>query len=156
MMREIQKVPFSKSEEMRKYFYEYLTELSEFDPKIKFDESGTPVYKWFDFYWTEKERHPYYFIVEGKIAGLTLVRELGDRTFEIAEFYVLPEFRGRCNAIWFATELINLFEGEFSFSTRLTNSRAIKFWGKFADVCDQCEVVDDEICRNWKIRKNKK
>ena len=155
-MRKIQIVPFARSEEMRKYFYEYLTELSEFDPKIKFDEQGTPIYQWFDFYWTEKQRYPFYFIVENKVAGLALVRELEDRVFEVAEFYVLPEFRGSGNALWFASELVNLFEGQFSFSTRLTNLRAIKFWGKFVSKCDQCEVVDDEICRNWTIRKKDK
>ena len=37
-MKKIQIVPLSKMEEMRKYFYEYLTELSEFDPDIKFNQ----------------------------------------------------------------------------------------------------------------------
>ena len=36
-MKKLQIVPLSKMEEMRKYFYEYLVELSEFDPYIKFD-----------------------------------------------------------------------------------------------------------------------
>ena len=47
-MRKIQIVPLSRMEEMRKYLNEYLTELSQFDPDVKFDDKGTPVYKWFD------------------------------------------------------------------------------------------------------------
>ena len=39
-MRKIQIVPLSRMEEMRKYFYEYLIELSQFDPDIKFDENN--------------------------------------------------------------------------------------------------------------------
>ena len=45
-MKKLQIVPLSKMEEMRKYFYRYLVELSEFDPDIKFDEKGTPIYNW--------------------------------------------------------------------------------------------------------------
>lgn len=152
-MRKIQIVPYSKSEEMRKYFYDYLTELSEFDPDIKFDENKTPIYKWFDFYWTEKERYPLFFIVDGKIAGIAMIRELEDMLYDFAEFYVFPEYRGNGNAIWFATEITNLFDGEFVFSTRFTNPRAIKFWGKFAKLFEKNEYNDDDIWRNWTIRK---
>ncbi len=152
-MRKIQIVPSARSEEMREYFYEYLTELSEFDPKIKFDENGTPIYEWFDFYWTEKERYPIYFLIDGKVAGFALIRELENLVYDFAEFYVLPEFRGGGNALWFAEEITHLFEGEFVFSTRFTNPRAIKFWGKFAELFEKNEFVDDEIWRNWTIRK---
>ena len=85
MMRKIQIVPAKRMEEMRKHFYNYLTELSEFDPKIKFDENGDPIYKWFDYYWTDKDRYPIYLIVDNQVAGLTLVRELENYIYEIAE-----------------------------------------------------------------------
>lgn len=60
-MKKIQTVPLSRMEEMRKYFYEYLIELSEFDPDIKFDDKGVPIYNWFDCYWDDKDRFPFYF-----------------------------------------------------------------------------------------------
>lgn len=153
-MRKIQVVPFGRMEEMRKYFYEYLVELSEFDPDIKFDEKGVPVYKWFDCYWVDKDRFPFFFTVDGKVAGIALIRELKNMQYDFAEFYVLPEFRKDGNAIWFASEIVNLFEGEFVFSTRFTNPRAIKFWGKFAKLFDSNDYSDDDIWRNWVIRKN--
>lgn len=152
-MRKIQIVPFSKSEEMRKYFYEYLTELSQFDPNIKFNEKGIPIYQWFDYYWKEKERYPMYFMVNNQVAGLALVRELEDMVYEVAEFYILPEFRGNGNAIWFATEITKLFDGQFEISTKFSNPRAISFWGKFVKLFNECEVSDDEIWRNWIIRR---
>ena len=153
-MRRIQVVPLVKMEEMRGYLYEYLIELSEFDPDIKFDEHGLPIYKWFDCYWEDKNRFPIYLIMEDKIAGFALIRELDNMAYEIAEFYVCPEYRKDGNAIWFATEITNLFEGQFVFSTRFTNPRAIKFWGKFANLFDSNEYVDDAIWRTWTIRKN--
>ena len=152
-MRKIQIVPLSKMEEMRKYFYEYLIELSEFDPDIKFDEKGVPIYNWYDCYWDDKDRFPFYFIVDGKIAGLAMIRELDNMLYDIAEFYVCPEYRKDGNAIWFATQITEMFEGQFVFSTRFTNPRAIKFWGKFAQLFDSNEYFDDEIWRNWTIRK---
>ena len=152
-MRKIQIVPLSRMEEMRRYLYEYLIELSEFDPDIKFDEKGVPIYKWFDCYWDDKDRFPIYFIVEEKIAGIAMIRELGNMLYDFAEFYVCPEYRKDGNAIWFATEITNLFEGQFVFSTRFTNPRAIKFWSKFANLFDSNEYTDDEIWRNWIIRK---
>lgn len=152
-MRKIQIVPLSKMEEMRKYFYEYLVELSEFDPDIKFDEKGVPIYKWYDCYWDDKDRFPFYLVVDNTIAGLAMIRELDNMLYDIAEFYVCPEFRKDGNAIWFATELTNLFEGEFVFSTRFTNPRAIRFWDKFAKLFESNEYSDDEIWRSWTIRK---
>ena len=152
-MKKIQIVPLGRMEEMRKYFNDYLTELSEFDPDIKFDKNGTPIYKWFDCYWEDKNRYPFFLIVDGSVAGLTLIRELSNMSYEIAEFYVLPEYRKDGNALWFAKEITDLFEGEFVFSTRLTNERAIKFWNKFVLLFEKSEQKDDNLWRNWTIRK---
>lgn len=153
-MKKIQIVPLSKMEEMRKYFYEYLVELSECDPDIKFDEKGAPIYNWYECYWKDKERYPFYLIIDNKIAGLAMIRELDNMLYDIAEFYVCPEFRKDGNAIWFALQLTELFDGQFVFSTRFTNPRAIKFWDKFAKLFESNDYLDDEIWRNWTIRKN--
>ena len=152
-MRKIQIVPASKREEMRKFFYEYLTELSEFDKDIKFDSNGVPIYKWFDCYWVDKDRFPFYMIIDGNVAGLVMIREMGDRHYDFAEFYVLPEYRKDGNAIWLATQMTELFDGQFDFATRFTNPRAIRFWGKFANLFEKNEYIDDDIWRSWIIRK---
>ena len=148
-------VPFVRREEMRKILFEYLIELSEFDPDIKFDEKGKPIYKWFDCYWEDRDRFPFFFIVDDKVAGIAMIRELDCSQYDFAEFYVRPEFRCDGNALWFATALTKLFEGEFVFATRHTNPRAIKFWGKFANTFEENEYYDDEIWRSWTIRKRK-
>ena len=152
-MRKIQIVPSCKKEDMRKLLLDYLTELSEFDPDIKFDDQGVPIYKWFDYYWVDKDRFPFYFIVDGKVAGIAMIRELEELVYDFAEFYVIPEYRKDGNAIWFAQEVANLFDGQFTFATRFTNPRAIRFWGKFADTFEHNQYFDDDIWRNWTIRK---
>ena len=152
-MKKIQIVPLLKMEEMRKYFYEYLVELSQFDPDIKFDENKVPIYNWYDCYWTDKDRFPIYFMVDDIIAGFAMIRELDNMNYDFAEFYVCPNFRKDGNAIWFATEITKLFQGQFTFSTRFTNPRAIKFWGKFANLFEDNVYSDDDVWRNWTIRK---
>lgn len=130
-MKNIKLVSRNEKEKLRKYFFDYLLELAQFDPTIMIDENGTPVYKWYDYYWEEGERFPFLFKIDNQFAGLALVRELEPKHYEIAEFYVLPKFRKDNNAIDFALLLTKFFDGKFSFSARLENLRAIKFWDKF-------------------------
>lgn len=151
-MKKLMIVPKAKKEEMRLMLNEYLTELSEFDPDIKFDENGTPIYNWFDHYFVEKPRYPIYLIVDGNVAGMAMIRELKDGIYDFAEFYVKPEFRQNGNAMWFAKEITELFEGKFTFVTRFTNPRAIRFWTKFAKSFGAENFSDDDIWRTWTIR----
>ena len=152
-MRKIQIVPVKKKENMREILNDYLIELSEFDPDIKFDDNGTPIYKWFDSYWIDKDRFPIYLIVDDEVAGIALIRELDNSVYDFAEFYVKPEYRKDNNSLSFATEITELFDGEFVFATRFTNPRAIRFWDKFADMFEDSDYIDDDIWRSWTIRK---
>lgn len=137
----------------KKYLDEYLIELSKYDDNIKFDDNGLPIYRWFDFYWNDKGRYPFLFYVDSEIAGISFVRELHENVYEIAEFYVVPKFRGNENALWFAGEIANKFDGEIEFSTRHKNERAIRFWDKFASGFDHVITTDNEW-KNWAIRRH--
>lgn len=136
---------------MKKYLDEYLSELSKFDDNIKFDDNGTPIYKWFDFYWNDAGRYPFFFYVDDQIAGICFVRKLSEHAYEIAEFYVTKSFRGKGNAMWFAGEIANKFDGEILFSTRQKNLRAVAFWTKFANTFERCEFSKDDEWENWTI-----
>lgn len=151
-MRRVELVSEDKKEEMRCYLNDYLIELSQFDNNISFD-GDKPIYKWFDFYWNDKGRYPYYFYIDNEVAGISFVREVSEEKYEIAEFYVLPKFRGGGNALWFAGEIANKFVGEIDFSTRHKNIRAIKFWNKFALGFVNADVIEDDEWINWEIRK---
>lgn len=131
-MKSIRLVSENEKEYLKKYFWDYLVELFQFDPTIVYNEYGVPIYRWYDCYWQQKGRYPFAFNTDGGFAGLALVRQLAPKRYEIAEFYVLPEFRKDNNAIDFALQITKRFDGEFTFSTRLQNLRAVKFWDKFA------------------------
>ena len=151
-MRKLQIVPKSEKETLKTYLNNYLIELSQFDPTIKFDKFGLPVYKWFDCYWEDKTRYPIYLIVEGKVAGFALIRELNDKQFEIAEFFVTPSFRENGNALWFASSVTDLFGGQFEFSTRVENLRAIKFWDKFTKKQNNAFSEVKKNYKSWVIK----
>jgi predicted acetyltransferase len=58
---------------------------------LEFDGQKTP-YPYFDDYWSEPERVPFFIEADGKIAGFCLVRRRG-LNWTIAEFTVVPEWR---------------------------------------------------------------
>jgi len=155
-MRKIELISLDNKYETKRIFNEYLNELYKFDPTIEFDNNGEPIYNWFDYYWIEKERFPLSLNIDNKFAGLALVRELGENKYEIAEFYILPEFRKDGNAMWFASQILKSFKGDFVFSTRLENLRAIKFWNKVADSVGFSETEVEDGYKVWKIKQQKK
>ena len=154
-MRKIQIIPKSEKNIAKIMFDEYLTELSEFDDKIKFDNNGKPLYMWYENYWKDFGRFPFYFICENQIAGLAFVRETGDNQYEIAEFYVRPEYRKDGNAMWLSETIISLFDGVFDIGTQLKNHRAIAFWTKVAKQYGISDFVDGEKTRTWYVPSKK-
>ena len=156
-MRKIQIAPLSQMANVRKLLNDYLKELSQYDNTIKFDKNNNPIYQWFECYWDEYGRYPFYFFVNDKIAGFSLVRQISHNELEIAEFYVLPEYRRDNNAMWFAQSKVDLFYGQFDFSTTKNNIVAVKFWNKFAQQFigySYWETNNRKNLRcNWTIRK---
>ena len=154
-MRSIRFISINEKDFARKLLNDYLTELSGFDDSIVFDDKGVPVYKWYDpYYFTEKERYAFFLIVDKVVAGLCFIRQMNDQEFDVAEFYVCPQFRKDGNALFFAREVVKLFKGKITFSTRLKNIRGVKFWAKFASEFENNEFVDDEVWRNFVVQNN--
>jgi predicted acetyltransferase len=58
---------------------------------LEFDGQTTP-YRYFDEYWSDPQRLPFFIEVDGKIAGFCLVRRRG-LDWTLAEFTVIPESR---------------------------------------------------------------
>ena len=144
-----------EKDSMRDIFQDYMVELSQFDPDIKFDGNGKVVYKWFDYYWEESSRYPMYYMVDGVVAGIAMVRQLEPYMYEMAEFYVKPEYRVDGNAKAFAMDVMNMFDGNFDISTRYTNPRAVKFWHKVASMYTATYDDTDTVWARW-IVENKK
>lgn len=146
-MRQIKIIQKSKKDETKVLLFEYLIELLKYDYDIVVDNNGMPTYKWFDCYWEDNGRFPFYLVIDGKIAGFAFIRELNNKAYEIAEFYVASKFRKDGNSLWFANQVCDLFCGELELSAVTKNVRAIKFWDKFVN---EREILAKEIDGKWK------
>lgn len=155
-MKNITLVPHRKKDILRKYFNDYFVELAQMDYDIKFDKNGIPIYKWFDNYFSDYGRYAFFLYIDDCISGFAMVRLLKQDKYEMAEFYVLPDYRCNGNAIWFANQVISLFDGDFELSAKLCNIRAIKFWSKLSKEYNCENYIDKDGWREWIITKQAK
>lgn len=133
---------------------EYLTELSEFDDSIVFDNRGVPQYKWYTpYYFIDRDRYPFFLLVDGKIKGICFVRKVENDRYEMAEFYLKKEVRGNGNALTLAKKIIDSFDGDFLISTRHKNVVGVKFWTKVAKLYRYSES-DDAVWKNFIVYKD--
>lgn len=102
----------------------YMAELMPFGNFGPVD--GVFGYEWFDLYWQEPNRFPFWGEVEGKRAAFALVH-CGQRT-EMAEFYSFPEFRRTGVALDFARQIIRRFRGPWEISQYRAHVAAVAFW----------------------------
>lgn len=92
-----------------------------------------PDYPYLPLYWTEAGRFPYLIREQGRTAGFALVRQLPDsRAFEMAEFCVLPEFRGRGLGARAARALFAAHPGPWRIGVMADNAGALSFWRRVA------------------------
>lgn len=152
-MKRIEIANKSKKKIIRQYLDDYLMELSIYDDTVKFDKKGKPVYQYFDDYFVDDDRYPLCFYVGENLAGISLVRESEAYVYEIAEFYVFPEFRKDNNALDFANMINFKFLGTLCFSTRRENDKAVKFWNKFVAPFENVMVIKNDKWINWRISK---
>lgn len=111
---------------INKLLQDYLGELSQFDV-IPRNDNGQYDYPWLDLYWSDENRYPYLFRVDDKVYGFALIRKDND-FYEMAEFYILPEFRRLGFGTQFAVTLINKHIGKWHIEYYEQNTSACHFW----------------------------
>jgi predicted acetyltransferase len=123
--------PVRKSEkpELFAELQDYIDGFRPYDEGIK-KVGGVYEYGYFDAYWEEEGRWPFWAVVGDKRAGFALVRieESGD--YEMAEFYIRPEYRRGGYGLDFAGQLLARFPGVWLISEFAENLGAVKFWHK--------------------------
>ena len=102
----------------------YMAELMPFGNFAPVD--GIFQYKWFDLYWGDSNRFPYWAVVGKEPAAFALVHR--DERTEMAEFYSFPEFRRTGAALDFARQILGLFPGPWELSEYRQNVAAVAFW----------------------------
>ena len=113
---------------MELYSYDF-SEFSDDD----INEYGYFGYPYIDAYWTEAGRHPFFIRVDGKLAGLVLVRSCSvynrlTDPHNIAEFFVMRKYRRKGVGKAAAVIIFDLFPGEWEVSQWKSNRPAQQFW----------------------------
>jgi predicted acetyltransferase len=90
-------------------------------------------YRCLPLYWSEPGRHPFLVWVEGKLAGLVLVKRgsevSGNETvWDVAEFFVLRGYRRRGIGTQIAHEVWRRFPGRWEVRVMQSNVPARDFW----------------------------
>jgi len=110
----------------------YAHDFSEFHD-VELGEDGRFGYPQLPLYWSETNRHPFLVRIDGRLAGLVLVRKgsqvTGDDTvWDMAEFFVVRGYRRRGVGTRIAHEVWRKFAGVWEIRELKANDSAHKFW----------------------------
>jgi len=110
----------------------YIYDFSEYTGN-DLDEHGFYGYDYLDRYWTEAGRTPFLVRVQGKLAGLVLVRDVDEEgilVHHMAEFFILRKYRRQSAGQQAAFKAFDRFPGLWHVSELAENLPAIAFWQK--------------------------
>lgn len=128
----------------------YSHDLSDYQNAAVNDRGLFGLGSYFDIYWTEAGRHPFLIWVDGKLAGFAFIRELGEATFSMAEFFITRNFRRSGIGARAVTELFDRFPGEWQVAEIDKNIPAQRFWrrviseytnGDFSEVWSESDPI---------------
>jgi predicted acetyltransferase len=110
----------------------YAHDFSEFHD-LELEADGRFGYRCLPLYWSEPGRHPFLVWVEGKLAGLVLVKRgsevSGNETvWDVVEFFVLRGYRRRGIGTQIAHEVWRRFPGRWEVRVMQSNVPARDFW----------------------------
>ena len=112
-------------------FYDY--DLSAFTRERCGVDGDVEPYAYLPRYWSDSDRYPFLIEVDDVVAGFVLIREIDGFAgpgYEMAEFYVVPRFRGRGVGTAAARAAFDLFRGGWRVPQIKANQPAILFWRK--------------------------
>ena len=137
----LRSVPISEKPQLWKLMQDYLGgEPFEGSEKFK-DEHGDWKYPYFDSYWEQPTRHPFFIENHSEQCGFALVRELiPGEICSVTEFYIFPEHWRKgigTIAMQCIQELFPYKKWKISYLHH--NLRAAGFWKHWADSCG-CDV----------------
>jgi predicted acetyltransferase len=117
----------------------YQHDFSAFDD-TDVDAHGLYNYRYLDNYWTENDRHPLLFRVDGRWAGFALVR--AGAPHDMAEFFVMRKYRRRGVGTLLARDVFARFPGEWQVRQMASNPAATTFWTRAIPVDFAQETLD--------------
>ncbi|MGN1020964.1 MAG: GNAT family N-acetyltransferase [Aristaeellaceae bacterium] len=96
-------------------------------------EYGYFGYSHIDDYWNEAGRYPFFIRVDGKLAGLVLIRSCCEytdlpRPHCVAEFFVMRKYRRQGVGLTAARQVFDRFPGGWEIAAWSNNHAALAFW----------------------------
>lgn len=116
---------------VERMFVFYLYDMSAFTRHATAAEGHLEPYPWLPRYWTDADRHAYLIDLQGHSVGFVFVRELDGPPaprHEIAEFYVMPRYRGLGLGRAAAQQVFDQTRGGWRVAQLSANTPAIGFW----------------------------
>ncbi len=110
----------------------YIYDFSEYD-QADVNQHGLYGYAYLDLYWTQEARHPFFIVVDGKLAGFVLVSDHcrvldGRNARSISEFFVMRKHRRKGVGKLVAWQIFDLFPGQWEVGQYDKNQAAKIFW----------------------------
>ncbi|EIC83580.1 GNAT family N-acetyltransferase [Serratia sp. M24T3] len=137
MVIDLQPVSLADKNTLRSMFSPYLKELFHSEDM----EEDDP---FFDRYWIDEDRWPYFIIKDKTIAGFALINTWspsGKGTdYSVAEFYVLPEHRAGGIGKHAFTKLLKLHSGVWEINVMKDNAAGMRFWEKVIQVTGKVSI----------------
>lgn len=129
----IERVPYEQKHTLKQLLELYTYDFTEFEA-FEVDEDGLFGYDYFEEYWLEPTRHPFFVKVNGKLAGFVLVRVLPTPDSEvqqlhsIAEFFIMKRYRRLGIGKAVSHQIFHMFLGAWEVFQLENNLPAIGFW----------------------------
>ena len=126
----------------------YVHDFSEF-LDLEIGEDGRFGYPALSLYWSEPDRHPFFVKLDGKYAGLVLVKREG-AVWDMAEFFILRGCRRRGIGTQVAHEVWKRFPGLWEVHVMEANVSARRFWAGAVATFVGRDVAPVRVERNGK------
>jgi predicted acetyltransferase len=110
----------------------YAHDFSEFH-HLELGDDGRFGYKHLPLYWSEPDRYPFLIKVDGRLAGLALVKKGSevsdsDAVWDMAEFFIVRAYRRRGIGMKVAHEVWRRLPEPWEVRVRQSNGAALNFW----------------------------
>ncbi len=131
---------------VERMFVFYLHDMSAFTRHASAAEGHLEPYPWLPRYWTDADRQAYLIDLQGHTVGFVFVRTLEEPCacdHEVAEFYVMPRFRGLGLGRSAAQQVFGQARGRWRVAQLATNTPAIAFWRRVIEGVSEGPFSED-------------
>jgi predicted acetyltransferase len=151
---ELVKVAEEQKSVLRQLIELYEYDFSEFND-ADVNQHGLYGYTYFDHYWTESKRSPYFIKVNGQYAGFVLVNDycyiLKEEARAIGEFFIMRKYRRRGIGQRAARLIFDTYHGPWEVLQHGNNEASKSFWLKaITDYTDGNYEVCGVVTESWK------